>query len=134
MRESRNRCDDAIPMFHVNADRSAQLLTMDFSLHVETEQMKCCVQELKEVLPDMNPGFRLLTNLTDLEEMEASCAVYVEEIMGLCNGKKISEVVRVIPDPTKDIGFNIMCQFHYSKDVQMRTYENLADAMESLAV
>ena len=52
--------------------------------------------------------------------------------MKLCNAKQIGTVVRVIPDPTKDIGFNIMSRFHYSPEVKLRIYDNLAEAVKSL--
>ena len=99
---------------------------------VKTEEMERCVQMTRDVLVDMQPGFRLLTDLTGLVAMEPACAVYVEEIMELCDEKHVGEVVRVIPDPTKDIGFTIMSRFHYSPTVELRTCDNLADAMQSL--
>jgi hypothetical protein len=120
-------------MFHINADKSEQLLTITFSQHVEEEEMKRCVATFKEVLPQMEPGFRMLTNLTDLESMDPPCAIYIGEIMSLCNERQISAVVRVIPDPNRDIGFNILTHFHYGPNVKTVTHENLADALQSLA-
>ncbi len=60
------------------------------------------------------------------------CAEYIIETMKACNDKQIGTVVRVIPDPTKDIGFDIMSRFHYSPEVKLRIYENLEDAVKSL--
>lgn len=119
-------------MFHVRADPSVQLLTISFSQHVNDEEMKRCLAEIKKSLMKMNRGFSLLTDLSHLEEMDASCAPMIGEIMDLCNKRKISVAARVIPDPGKDIGFNLMSQFHYSADVQTRTFENLAEAMRML--
>ena len=64
--------------------------------------------------------------------MEPGCAEQIVEIMKLCNDRQIGTVARVIPDPRKDIGFNIMSRFHYSPSVQLRIYDNLADAVKSL--
>ena len=44
--------------------------------------------------------------------MEPGCAEQIVEIMKLCNAKQIGTVARVIPDPKKDTGFNIMSRFH----------------------
>jgi hypothetical protein len=41
--------------------------------------------------------------------------------------------VRVIPDPHKDIGLNILSYFHYGSKVPMATYQNLGDALQSLS-
>ena len=41
---------------------------------------------------------------------------------------------RVMPDPHKDIGLNILSQFHYGTDVKIATFETLADARQNIAV
>jgi hypothetical protein len=41
-------------------------------------------------------------------------------------------VVRVIPDPRRDIGLKIMSAFHYRGDVKIVTCETLAQADEIL--
>jgi hypothetical protein len=46
--------------------------------------------------------------------------------------KGASLVVRVIPDPHRDIGLQIMSIFHYGGDVQILTCETLAQAKEIL--
>ena len=41
-------------------------------------------------------------------------------------------VVRVIPDPYKDIGLNIVSLFHYPRRVRIVTCETLEEAMRAL--
>jgi hypothetical protein len=41
-------------------------------------------------------------------------------------------VVRVIPDPHKDIGLNILSLFHYRRGVRIVTCETLEEAMRAL--
>jgi len=41
-------------------------------------------------------------------------------------------VVRVIPDPHKDIGLNILSQFHYGPQIKLATFESLAEAFSAL--
>ena len=53
--------------------------------------------------------------------------------MDLCNKKGVEMVVRVIPDPHKDIGLNIMSLFHYRRHVRLVTCQTLAEAMNILA-
>jgi hypothetical protein len=37
-----------------------------------------------------------------------------------------------MPDPHKDIGLNILSQFHYGPEIPIATFETLADALHSL--
>jgi hypothetical protein len=53
--------------------------------------------------------------------------------MDLCNKHGIEMVVRVIPDPQKDIGLNILSLFHYRRRVRIVTCKTLAEAMRALA-
>ena len=39
-------------------------------------------------------------------------------------------MTRVMPDPHKDIGLNILSQFHYGPEIQIATFETLADALQ----
>ena len=41
-------------------------------------------------------------------------------------------VVRVIPDHHKDIGLNILSQFHYGPKIKLATFESLAAALSAL--
>ena len=42
-------------------------------------------------------------------------------------------MTRVVPDPHKDIGLNILSQFHYGPEIKIATFETLADALENIA-
>jgi len=46
--------------------------------------------------------------------------------------KQVASVIRVMPDSHKDIGLNILSQFHYGPEIQITTFETLADALQSL--
>ena len=107
---------------------------MSFGQHVDSIEMKSCLEKVKNMLADINPGFRLLTDLTSLESMDADCSTDIGEMMSLCDAKGISAVLTVVPHPKKDIGFALMEPFHYGKHVDVMTYETLADAVQSLAV
>jgi hypothetical protein len=65
--------------------------------------------------------------------MDSSSAPHIAEIMDALAEKKVSSVVRVIPDPHKDIGLNILSQFHYGPEIRTITFETLADALQSLS-
>jgi len=120
-------------MFHAEVDASQQVLTMSFAHRVDAAEMKSCLEKVRGMLVDIKPGFRLLTDLTSLESMDADCSIHLGEMMSLCDAKEIGAVLTVVPNPKKDIGFSVMERFHYSKHVDVMTYETLADAIQSLA-
>jgi hypothetical protein len=122
-----------LAMFHAEIETSKRVLTMSFGHRVDAQEMKSCLEKVRIILVDVEPGFRLLTDLTNLEVMDANCSIDLGEMMSLCNAKGISSVMRVVPDPKKDIGFTLMEPFHYGKQVEVMTYETLADAIQSLA-
>jgi hypothetical protein len=73
-----------------------------------------------------------MTDLSQLEKMDYECAPSIRKAMDYCREKGISQVVRVIPDPRKDIGFNIMSLFHYGHDLRIVTCSTLEEAEREL--
>ena len=120
-------------MFQVEADKSKNRLTIHYSQHVGTEEVKRCGERVTALLAELQPGFHLLTDLSGLEAMDFDCARHIKQMMDLCDQKGVSEVVRVIPDPHKDIGFNILSIFHYHRVIRIVTCEKLEDALKILA-
>jgi hypothetical protein len=119
-------------MILCNVDESGRVLTMSYNRHVEAEDMRRCLGTVRDLMGQLKPGFFLLTDLTNLDSMEASCAPELGAIMDLCSAKGMLTVVRVIPDPTKDIGFDLISHFHLHPPVKTQTHESLADAIKSL--
>ena len=119
-------------MVKVEADKARNLLLMTFSGHVSPEEMKTGEEQVKTLMMDLQPGFRLLTDLTPLDSMDPACLVYVSRNMDRLSKRGVSQVVRVIPDPHKDIGLNILSIFHYPRRTRIATYENMKDAMAAL--
>ena len=107
---------------------------MHFSRQVSMEEMKSCLDETASSLADMEPGFQLLTDLSDLQSMESSCTDYIGQIMDLCSTRKVSAIFRVIPNPQTDLGYTLMSLFHYSSDVRTMTFDSLPEAMRSLGL
>ena len=119
-------------MFQVGVDKSQNLLKITYAQHVGAEDTKRVEQEIPPLLADVRPGFRLLTDLSGLESMDLACVPYIKRMMDLCNKKGVEAVVRVIPDPHKDIGFKILSLFHYRRRVRIVTCATLEEAMKAL--
>ena len=115
-------------MVTVSVDESKNLLTVTFAQQVGLEEAKLYLQKIEPALARLRPDFKLLVDLSSLDSMDFSCASYIDQAMDLCNQKGVAMVVRVIPDPHKDIGFHVMSYCHYSGDVQIITCENMGEA------
>jgi hypothetical protein len=113
-------------------DESGKVLTMSYSGDVGVDEMRQCLATVKDLMDRHKPGFFLLTDLSNLESMDPSCAPELGTIMDLCSEGGMSTVVRVIPDPRKDIGFDLISRFHHHPQIKTQTHGSLADAIKSL--
>jgi hypothetical protein len=120
-------------MYTAELDKSKRLLKIIYAQRVEPEEVKRCAEELPALLSELEPGFRLLTDFSGLESMDLACAPQIARLMDLCNERGIEMVMRVITDPHKDIGLNIMSLFHYGRGVRIVTCDTLEEAMKVLA-
>ena len=119
-------------MFKIEAKKGENCLTISYSGAIKAEEVRDCATAVELRLSELQPGFRLLTDLTELESMEVKSVPHIRRMMDLCNKRGVALVVRVIPDPQKDIGLNIMSLFHYSRRVRIVTCKTLQEAKRAL--
>ncbi len=121
-------------MYAVELDRSKRLLVISAVGHVMAREVKAVAQRVREVLHQAAPGFHVLADFRWLESMDSTAAPHLAEIMDTLTEKGVGSVTRVFSDPRKDIGLNILSQFHYGPNVSITTFETLADAVQSITV
>jgi len=119
-------------VINFEVDEPERLLVIRYRGVVEAEETEKGLEQIRNGLTKLQSGFRLLADLSELQSMDVACAPFIEKAMDMCNEKGASMVVRVIPDPHRDIGMQIMSIFHYRGDVQIFTCETLAQAEEIL--
>jgi anti-anti-sigma regulatory factor len=119
--------------FTVGVDQTKNLFVIRYRGRVTASAVERCAEEVRAALSKIQSGFRLLADFTELESMDVTCVPHIKNIMELCDERGVSAVVRIIPDPTRDIGLQIMSYFHYSGDVRIITYEKLSDATQTLS-
>jgi anti-anti-sigma regulatory factor len=119
-------------MYAVELDRSKRVLVISGVQRVTAEQAQLAARRVRELLQDVAPGFRVLADYRWLESMDSAAARHVAEIMDTLAEKGVASVTRVVPDPRKDIGLNILSQFHYGPEIKIETFETLADALQSM--
>jgi hypothetical protein len=121
-------------MFLLETDTTKRLVVISGAGYVAADEVKEAAARVRQTLENVEPGFVVLVDFRWLESMQATAAPFVAEIMDACAAKKVSAVVRVVPDPHKDIGLNILSKFHYGPEVRLMTFETLADAIQALAI
>ena|SRR5688572_6307367 len=119
-------------MFRVDLDQQRNALVIGYSGQVSPEEVQRCAQEVRGALPKVQPGFQLMVDLTGLESMDLTCSPLIGSIMEMCNAGGVAEVIRIIPNPKRDIGLQIMSSFHYGSDVRILTFGS-AEEIISLA-
>jgi hypothetical protein len=119
-------------MYSVEFDRPKRLLVISAAGQVTKKEVETVALRVREILKEVTPGFRVLTDFRWLERMDPAAAVPLAEIMDALAAKDVAAVVRVVPDPRKDIGLNILSQFHYGPQIKLATFESLAEALSAL--
>ena len=119
-------------MYSVEADKCKRLVVISTVGRVTKEEAKQAAQRVRDILKDFAAGFRVLADFRWLESMDTAAARHVAEIMDTLTEKQVALVIRVMPDPHKDIGLNILSQFHYGPEIQITTFDTMADALQSL--
>jgi anti-anti-sigma regulatory factor len=119
-------------MFETELAKAGSLLKISLAGRVAAEEVKGCAEQVQRLLPDTQPGFALLTDLSRLEAMGLDCVPHLKSFMELCNKAGVGMVVRVIPDPHKDIGFSILSVFHYRRRVKIVTCKTMEEAQRAL--
>lgn len=120
-------------MYAIEIDKEKRFLAISATGHVTKEEVEAVAKEVRELVQDVPPGLHALTDLRWMQSMDPAAAPHVAEIMETLQEKQLTSVTRIMPDPSKDIGFNILSHFHYKPNVQIFTVESLAEAMRNIA-
>jgi hypothetical protein len=120
-------------MFVVESDTTRKLLVLSVAGTVTADESRETVARVREKLAEMSDGFVCLVDFRWLQSMATGSVPFIAEIMDALAAKGVSAVVRVMPDPHRDIGLNILSSFHYGPEVRLMTFETLADAIQALA-
>ncbi|MHA3774938.1 hypothetical protein ACXR0O_25750 [Verrucomicrobiota bacterium sgz303538] len=119
-------------MISIDTDTPKQLLIIRFEQTVSAQDAEAAVGRVRRCLQELSAGFCLLADFCDLTCMEDECAPFIMQVMDICAAKGIARVYRIMPDPTKDIGLNVMSLFHYGHDVHILNFENKEEAEAAL--
>lgn len=121
-------------MILITSNKSKQLIHVSLIQQVRVEELQRGHADAAALLEELSPGIKLLVDLGRLESMEDGCATEIGKVMELFDQKGVGLIVRVIPDPTKDIGLNILSVFHYRTRPRIVTCETMSEAADRLSL
>ena len=121
-------------MFLVTSNKSRRLLYVSYIGKVDVAELQRGSLDVRALLADLPAGFKLLVELDRLESMDINCIEELGKMMELLDERGLEQVVRVIPDPSKDIGFNILARFHYKNNPRMTNCETMIQAAKLLSL
>jgi anti-anti-sigma regulatory factor len=121
-------------MILVTINKRKQILLFSFIGRVLARELTESREDVVEALAMLSPDFRVVTDLTHLDLLDKDCVEEISRTMELCDQKGVALLVRVIPDPTKDIGLNILASFHYEHRPRTVTCSNMIEAAKALGI
>lgn len=119
-------------MFLAATNPVNQYFVLHYAGKMQPDELRQSRAVLTPLLATLQPGFCLLVDLSALESMGMDCREELGRNMDLFSAAGVGRVVRVIPDPSKDMGLNILAFFHYPHRPQIINCTTLAEALEKV--
>ncbi len=120
-------------MLLATSNKSRRLLFLTYVGHVRPDEIKVQREEIKTLAADLSPEYQVLVDFCRLESMDPASAPELGLAMELIDQTGGTLVVRVIPDPSKDIGMTILSLFHYRRHVRVVTCATMDEAIKALS-
>lgn len=121
-------------MFLATTNKTKRLLYLSYIGRVQVEELVRGREEVEALVADWPDGFRVLADFGRMESMDVATARELGRLMDLSNQRGVVLVVRVLPDPTKDPGLNILATFHYKHKLEVVTCKTMEEAEKALGI
>ena len=119
-------------MIKVGYDKKYNAIIIEFEGPIGAQQAEQSYLDIQKIVSKCRKGFKILTDFTLVDQMDREVQTSIKKAMDFLNTKGVVEILRVIPSPEKDFGFNILSIFHYSKKVTFLTLKSRKEAEELL--
>ena len=119
-------------MFLATSNKAKGLLHLSYIGHIDVASLQREHDDIVALLAELPAGFKMLVDLEHMESMDTDCVEELGKFMELLDQHEMGQVVRVIPDPAKDIGFNILARFHYRNNPRMNNCKTMAEAVAAV--
>lgn len=119
-------------MFLATINKKHRLLHVSYICRVTVPELERGYEEVKPLLQEFPDGFILFADLGRMESLDPECATIIGQTMELFERHGIERIVRLFPDPSLDIGLNILSAFHYSSRRPIVTCDTMKAAVRAL--
>jgi hypothetical protein len=117
----------------LTAENERNILHLSFRGIVRGTDMEGTDIRAAELASALRPGFVMIGDLTDLEAMDLDCVPHLTRVMELLAKAGMGHVIRVIPDPDRDIGLTLLSHTHYRGRIPIQICSTRAEADVALA-
>jgi anti-anti-sigma regulatory factor len=121
-------------MFLATSNKSRRLLHMSFLGQITVEELRHGIEDVQALLQELPAGLRVIVDLERLDHMDIGCSELLGKVMETMEKHGVELVVRIIPDPARDIGLNLISLFHYHHRPHVATFKTLTDARSLLGL
>jgi hypothetical protein len=111
-----------------NVDVSRNVLRTLYAGRLSKLDMESAMTTVKSAMERLQPGFTILADWSHIEAIELDCVPCIAEIMEFARERGAALIVRVLPEPEKDIGINILSIVHLRGTARTVTADNLEEA------
>ena len=112
----------------VLADVAANQVRLSFIGCINGAELERYYSDVERALKSLRSGYSLLTDFTDMDRMTIDSAPMIDRTMEMMKSTGVGLVVRVIPDPSKDLGVGILSLFHLPRSLKIVTTETRDEA------
>ena len=119
-------------MVRVNYDTEYNIVIVEFKGNIDAVQAEHFFPDIEKVIPKHGKGFKLMTDFSSVEDMDLAVQRGIKKAMKLFTARGVTEILRVLPNPDMEIGFNIMSASHYSKEIEIHTFHSREEAQARL--
>jgi len=121
-------------MLIATSNKANRLLLLTYVGHIQLEEVARLRGDIKTLMDELTPHVRVLADFTHYESMDVEGVMEMGRMMEMVGQIGTALVVRVIPDPHREPGLNILTVFHYKQRSQVITCRNFAEAAKVLTL
>ncbi|HTL47511.1 MAG TPA: hypothetical protein VL688_05555 [Verrucomicrobiae bacterium] len=108
-------------------DSKTHTVVIEFAGKVDASEAGPFFAQVEKVVPKQG-GFKLLTDMSKVQSFDPELKDFIKHTMEFFDDRGVTDIVRVVVEPSQDIGFNIMSLFHYSPRVKFLTVASRKEA------
>jgi len=90
--------------------------------------MEAAATKIQATLPQFQPGFTVFADFSQVASMNLDCVRPLAAMMESLRAAHVGMLVRILPEPNRDIGINLIGLVHYRGQVKVVTVDTLAEA------